>query len=177
MTNANPSPVPNPFDFTQAWTDYAARTQRLQAVCLDAAGRLADVRLEAGTEAYMEAFGHMVAVMSTPSPGLAVADWPARMASAQARALRMQQAQLEVWAHAMKATVDVLTQAGADQARAVAPVAGGVANGHFVERRASAEVINFADRRAPPATDEPAEGRGSENTGVGAKRQAGAQRR
>lgn len=88
---------------------------------MDAARRLAEVRIEAGAEAYMEAVGHMVAVMATLSPGLGLAEWPARILSAaQTRAWRTQQAHLDIWAHAMKATADVFTEEGVYQGRAVA---------------------------------------------------------
>ena len=177
MPTATNTALPDSFDFTQAWTGYSARTQRIQAVLMDTAKRLAEARIETGAEAYMEAFSHMVAVMATPSPGLGLAEWPARILSAQTRAWRTQQAHLDIWTHAMKATVDVFTEEGVYPGRAAAPVSGHVAAGHFIERRVSAEVINFADRRKLRAIGVPTESRGIDNSGVSAGRQAGTLRR
>lgn len=175
MSTAAKAPLPVSFDFIQIWTGYAARTQRLQAVLMDTARRLAEVRIEAGAEAYMEAFGHMVTAM--PSPGAGLAEWPVQILSAQTRAWRTQQAQLDIWVHAMKATADVFTEEGVHQAWAVAPVSGHVATGHFIERRVSAEVINFAERRKLQPIGVPAESRGSDKSGVSARPQADTQRR
>ena len=175
MPTATKTPLPDSFDFAQAWTGYAVRTQRLQAVLMDAARRVAEVRIEAGAEAYMDAFGHMVT--ATASPGSGLMDWPVRILSAQTRVWRTQRAQLDVWAHAMKATTDVFTNEGVHQGRAVAPVSGHVATGHFIERRVSAEVINFAERRKLQPIGMSAESRGSDNSGVSARRQADTQRR
>lgn len=134
---------------------------------MDASRRLAEVRIEAGAEACMEAFGHMV--MATASPGMGLEEWPVQILSAQTRAWRTQQAQLDIWAHAMKATADVFTEEGVHQGRAVAPVSGHVATGHFIERRVSAEVINFAERRKLQPIGMSAESRGSDNSGVSAR--------
>lgn len=177
MTTATGSPLPNSMDLAQGWADYSATPQRLQAVAIDAARRLAEVRLEAGAEAYMEAFGHAIAVIAGPSPGSALVDWPARMLSAQMRVWRTQQACLDIWAHAMKATAEVLTKDGVDQAQPGAPVPAPVEDRHFIERRVSAVVINFADRRAPQAIGGPAERLGGDTTGVSARRHADALRR
>lgn len=175
MPTATKTPLPDPFDFNQAWTGYAAKVQRLQSVLMDAAQRLTEVRIEVGAEAYMEAFGHMVTAM--PSPALGLVDWPVGILSAQTRVWRMQRAQLDIWTHAMKATADVFTEEWVDQGRAVAPASGHVATGHFIERRVSAEVINFAERRKLQPIGVPAEGRGSDQSGVSARSQTGTKRR
>lgn len=147
MENAPESTAPVVPDVFAAWAVCFANAQRLNEVSIDTFRRLAEARSLAGAEALSEHSAHLVALTGISGAGAALAGWPSLMQSALRRQARLQQCNLDIWASALQTTTALLTgDSGAAPGRAA-----GFDNSvteRITERRVTAMVINFPDRRA-----------------------------
>ena len=141
---------PNSLIFLQTWTACNATAQRLNAVFIDSFRRLSEARTQASTEACMEAFSQMIMIISASSLAQVLAAWPPLLKSAQNREAKVQQRNLEIWSSALQATTALFTE-GAPQNGSANPEAGVSAAWPDVERRVSARLIDFPERRAAAA--------------------------
>lgn len=134
-------------EFFAGWTAQFAKTQQLNKVWMDSLRRLAEVRAQAGADAFSESCAHMVAIAGSQDPGAALAGWPSLMQSAFRRQAQAQQEHLDIWASALQATTKLMTEdAGAGPASAAGSHR--ASTGAITERRIEAVVIRFPDRRA-----------------------------
>jgi hypothetical protein len=159
MTNNSESGYPNPFLFMETWTACNTMTQGLNAVSMETFRRLSEVRTQAIAEAYTEAFSHMITVVSAQNLGHVLAGWPPLIKSVQNREAQVQQRNLDIWSSALQATMALFTlDVNATRAGASGP---GAAAWPKVERRVSAVLIDFPDRRDAGAGTNTSEARES----------------
>lgn len=171
MTPAPKLTYPVLFDFAAASEAYVAKMQRLNEVFMDTFKRLSEVRTEASAEACMEGFSHMIAISGAQGLSGMLAGWPPLLQSVMGREAKVQQRNMDIWALALQATTD-LSAGHANKVSAGANGSGLAAGERMTERRVSARVIQFPDRRAHAAGSNGAAARG----GAPVRRQAAVKR-
>lgn len=150
MTQASKLTYPILFDFVAASAVYAANAQRLNEVFMDTFKRLSEVRTRASAEACVEGFSHMIAISGAQGLSGMLAGWPPLLQSVIGREAKVQQRNVDIWALALQATTDLST-GHANKVSAGANGSGLAAGERMTERRVSARVIQFPDRRAHAA--------------------------
>lgn len=150
MTLAPQFTYPARFDFGAASAVHAANRQLFNEVFLDTFRRLSEVRIQAIAEAYMEGLSHTTMISGAQGPAGMLAAWPPFVQSVLRREAKVQQRYMEIWALALQANSDRFT-GHATKASAEANGSGLEAGEHTTERRVSAWVIPFPDRRAHAA--------------------------
>jgi hypothetical protein len=126
------------------WRAFQAQMQGFNEICGVAFRRLSEVQAEACAEALRDGLSLWAALGNLDS-GAVLGGWPGMVRSAQGRAAETQRNSLDIWLSAQQATVALLNET-APSGGAPGPWAG--TPGRFVERRVSARIIHFPDRRA-----------------------------
>lgn len=150
MTQAPKLTYPILFDFVAPSVAYVAKMQRFNELYMDTFKRLSMVRNQASAEAYMEGFSPMISMSGAQGPSGIVAGWPPFIQSALSREAKVQQHSLDIWASALRTTIELSTES-AGKAAAGANGSGIPAAEGVTERRVSAKIIHFPDRRANAA--------------------------